>query len=166
MRIPPLYRKPSWQRFLGGMAIGAFVSWFFFLYIFGEWQEDYSKQIDGQKDLIQELTKEKDIWQEEFKKLNKENKEKLTVQQIHLKIDNYNKYKLDVYSVFEAEKTLKEEISMMVAKDIETVHSSLGLIERIIQNKTLEINGKRYKVTIKKMSVYTTFSIHVNLQLE
>lgn len=166
MRVPPLYRKPSWQRFLSGMAIGAFISWFFFLYIFGEWQEDYSKQIDDQKDLIQELAKEKNIWQEEFQKLNKENKEKLTVQEITVKISNFNKYKLDSYSVFEAEKILKEEVSMMVAKDIETVHESRGLIKRIIENKTLEITGKRYKAKITEMVVYTSVFIYVDLQLE
>ena len=49
MRIPPYYRKPTWQHFFAGMAIGGVISWFIFLYIFGVWQEDYSKQIKTQQ---------------------------------------------------------------------------------------------------------------------
>ena len=45
MRIPPYYRKPTWQQFFAGMAIGGVISWFIFFYIFGVWQEDYSKKI-------------------------------------------------------------------------------------------------------------------------
>ena len=42
-----------------------------------------------------DLKKEKTIWQEEFKKLNKENRAKLTVQTIYIKITNKDKYHLD-----------------------------------------------------------------------
>ncbi|HAQ08205.1 MAG TPA: sporulation protein, partial [Bacillus bacterium] len=31
MRIPPYYRRPEWQRFFSGMAVGALLSWVLFL---------------------------------------------------------------------------------------------------------------------------------------
>lgn len=166
MRIPPFYRKPSWQRFMAGMAVGGIVSWFIFLYIFGEWQDVYSKQIKKQEDMIAELKNEKGIWQKEFQKRNEENQKRLTVQKINIKISNAEKYRLDAYSVFEAEDQLKEDISMLMAKDIETVHQSIGLMERIIENKTIELNGKRYKAEVKTVSIYTTLSIYVEIKFD
>lgn len=59
MRIPPYYRNSHWQRFFAGMAIGGIISWFIFLYIFGEWQEKYSMEISKQEETIRDLTKEK-----------------------------------------------------------------------------------------------------------
>ncbi|MDV2888249.1 sporulation protein, partial [Alkalihalophilus pseudofirmus] len=49
MRIPPYYRRPSWQRFFAGMAIGGAISWCIFLYIFGVWQEENAKLIRKQQ---------------------------------------------------------------------------------------------------------------------
>ncbi|MDQ0270103.1 sporulation membrane protein YtrI [Cytobacillus purgationiresistens] len=170
MRIPPYYRKPSWQRFFAGMAIGAVISWCIFVYIYGEWQEKYSLEIRSQKDTIEELTDEKKIWQEEFKKLNKENQKLLTVQEIIVKITNddeaVSKYKLDLYSLYETEDKVREDISMMIAKDINTVSQSSELIKRIIENKTHQLNGKRYRVKIKSMVIYTTLTIKVEIMLD
>lgn len=166
MRIPPYYRLPSWQRFFAGMAIGGVISWFIFLFIFGEWQEKYSKEIQLQKDEIAELKKDKKIWQEDFKKLNKENQKKLTVQDITIKIVNSDKYKLDSFSVFQLEDEIKEDISMMRAKDIDTVYKSSELIKKIIENKTHEVNEKRYRVEVKEMVIYTTVSIELTLMLD
>ncbi|KQL20797.1 sporulation membrane protein YtrI [Cytobacillus solani] len=166
MRIPPHYRQPVWQRFLAGIAIGGMISWFVFLYIFGEWQEKYSKEIKNQEDEIAELKKEKEIWQEEFKALNKKNRELLTVQDIKVKIGNSEKYKLDSFSMFEIEEQIKEDILNMKAKDIDTVYKSRELIERIIENKTIKVNEKRYKLEVKKMVIYTTLFIQIDIMLD
>lgn len=166
MRIPPHYRQPVWQRFLAGVAIGGMISWFIFLFIFGEWQERYSKEIKDHEDKIAELNKEKEIWQEEFKALNKKNRELLTIQEIKVKIGNGNKYKLDLYSIFEIEDQIKEDLLNMKAKDIDTVYKSRELIERIIENKTIKVNEKRYKVEVKQMVIYTTLFIQLEIMLD
>lgn len=166
MRIPPHYRQPVWQRFLAGIAIGGMISWFVFLYIFGEWQEKYSKEIKNQEDEIAELKREKEIWQEEFKALNKKNRELLTIQDIKVKIGNSEKYKLDSFSMFEIEEQIKEDILNMKAKDIDTVYKSRELIERIIENKTIKVNEKRYKLEVKKMVIYTTLFIQLDIMLD
>ncbi|MFE8696996.1 sporulation membrane protein YtrI [Cytobacillus sp. FJAT-53684] len=166
MRIPPYYRQPIWQRFLAGIAIGGMISWFVFLYIFGEWQEKYSKQIKSQADEISDLRKEKEIWQEEFKELNKKNRELLTVQDIKVKIENGDKYKLDLYSVYEVEEQIKEDISNMIAKDIDTVYKSRGLIKKVIENKTIKVNEKRYRLKVINTVIYTTLSIHLDIMLD
>lgn len=165
MRIPPYYQKPSWQVFFAGVLIGGVVSWFIFLYIYGEWQEEYSKKIAKQQTTISKLENEKLIWQEEFKKLNKENREKITVQSIYIKIKNKDKYDLDQFSVFQMEDEIKKDVGMMIAKDLDTAYNSRELIKKIIENKILPVNDKRFKVKITEMTIYTTLSIEVEIMI-
>ena len=106
------------------------------------------------------------IWQDEFKKLNKENKQKLTVQSIYIKITNRDKYGLDPLSVFEMEEKIKEDVSIMLAKDIETVYNSRELIRRIIENRTLKGIDKRFKLKVTEMTIYTTLSIEIEIEID
>ena len=166
MRIPPYFRRPAWQRFFAGMAIGGIISWFIFLYIFGEWNEKYSKEIKRQREEIADLENDLKIWQEDYKELNKINSQKLTVQEIKVKIQNSDKYKLDSFSVFEIEDEVKEDIKMMKAKDIETIAKSKELIYKLIENKVFKVNDKRFRVEIKELVIYTTLSIKLDIKLD
>ncbi|MEH7014048.1 sporulation membrane protein YtrI [Neobacillus niacini] len=166
MRIPPYYRRPSWQRFFAGMAIGGAISWCIFIYIFGVWQEKHTALIDKQSEEIVDLREEKKIWQEEYKEINKRTIEQLTIQKINVKITNWEKYKLDLLSVSEIEDSVKDDISMMIAKDIDTVYKSKELIKKIIQNKPVKINDKRYKLQVKEMVIFTTLSIQLEIEFE
>jgi hypothetical protein len=166
VRIPPYYRRPSWQRFFAGMVIGGAISWCIFIYIFGVWQEKHTALIDKQREDIVDLTEEKKIWQEEYKEINKRTIEQLTIQKINIKITNWEKYKLDLLSVSEIEDSVKDDISMMIAKDIDTVYKSKELIKKIIQNKPVKINDKRYKLQVKEMVIFTTLSIQLEVAFE
>ncbi|MDP4085985.1 MAG: sporulation protein [Bacillota bacterium] len=166
MRIPPVYRRPSWQRFFAGAAIGGVVSWCIFIYINGFWQETHTKLIREQQDTINELKNEIKIWQEEYKAANKKNIEQITVQKINVKVTNWEKYDLDSFSAFQVEDAVKEDISIMIAKDLETVYKSKDLIKKMIENKVFKINDKRYKLDVKEMVVYTTLSIQVEMHYE
>lgn len=165
MRIPALYRYQNGQRFLFGAIIGAIVSWLVFLFMFGHMQEEQAKTIRKQREQIVELEKEKNIWQEDFKKLNEKNKQLLTVQEIVVKIENADKYRIDPLSVFEVEESVKEDISMVLAKDLHLVFQSRELLKKVIVNKPVKINDKRYKLVIKEMVIYTTLTIHLEMEL-
>jgi hypothetical protein len=166
MRIPPYYRRPSWQRFFAGAAVGGAISWCIFLYIYGVWQEENTELLRIQQQKIIDLYEEKKIWQEEYKEMNKRNIEQLTVQKINIKITNWEKYKLDLLSVSETEDSVKDDISMMLAKDLDTVYKSKDLLKKIIENKPIKINDKRYKLKVKEMVVYTNLSIQLEIQFE
>ena len=166
MRIPPYYRKPTWQRFFAGMVIGGAISWCIFIYIFGVWQEKHTALIDKQREEIVDLKEEKKIWQEEYKEINKRTIEQLTIQKINIKITNSEKYKLDMLSVSEIEDSVKDDISMMIAKDIDTVYKSKELIKKVIHNKPVKINDKRYKLRVKEMVIFTTLSIQLEIEFE
>ncbi|WP_040207663.1 sporulation membrane protein YtrI [Neobacillus jeddahensis] len=166
MRIPPLYRRPGWQRFFSGMAVGGAISWCIFLYIYGVWQEENTELIRKQQEKIVDLNNEKKIWQEEYKEMNKRNMEQLTVQKIQIKITNSEKYKLDSLSVLETENSVRDDISMMLAKDLETVYKSKELYKKIIENKQVKMNEKRYKLKVQEMVIYTTVTVQLEIQFE
>ncbi|MEO2074724.1 MAG: sporulation membrane protein YtrI [Bacillus sp. (in: firmicutes)] len=166
MRIPPYYRRPSWQRFFAGAAVGGAISWCIFLYIYGVWQEENTELLRKQQQKIIDLNEEKKIWQEEYKEMNKRNIEQLTVQKINVKIMNWEKYKLDLLSVSETEDSVKDDISMMLAKDLDTVYKSKDLLKKIIENKPIKINDKRYKLKVKEMVIYTNLTIQLDIEFE
>lgn len=133
--------------------------------MFGRMQEEQVKLIRQQEELIADLEKEKNIWQEDFKKLNEKNKELLTVQDISIKITNGPKYKIDALSIFEVQEKVKEDISNVLAKDLHVVYTSKDLLEKVIENKPVVINDRRYQLTIRKMVIYTTLNIELELTL-
>lgn len=165
MRIPPYNRSVNWQRFFSGVFIGAIISWLIFIYMFGELQEKQTKTIKKQQEFIADLEKEKQIWQEDFKKLNEKNKQLLTVNEIQVKIINADQYHIDPLSAFEIEKVVKEDIRMVLAKDVELIFNSREFIRKAIENKYVEINDKRYRLAIKEMVIYTTLIIHIQIKL-
>jgi dGTP triphosphohydrolase len=166
MRIPSLYRRPSWQRFFAGAAVGGVISWCIFIYIYGVWLEEHTALIKAQTQEIVDLKEEKKIWQEEYKEMNKRSIEQLTVQKINVRIANAEKYHLDSLSVLETEDSVKDDISIMLAKDMDTVYKSKELIKKIIHNKTVKINDKRYKLQVKEMVIYTTLAIQLEISFE
>ena len=165
MRVPTYHQKPAWQQFFAGMAIGAAISWCIFLYIYGVWQEEYSTEIKKQKDEIIELKDNIRIWQEEFSALNKKSIEQMTVQDIKIRVINSDKYDLDPLSVLLIEDGVKEDISMMIAKDLETVYKSRDLLRRAIENKEVKVNNKRYRLEVRELFIYTTLSIRLDIHL-
>jgi len=163
MRIPPHYQQPSWQRFFAGAAIGAVISWGVFLFIFGVIQEEHSTIINKQKQTIQDLENDKKIYQDEYTKLNKKAQEKLTVQEIKIKLTNGDRYLFKDFRITNIENSVKEDLKDVMAKDIESIVSNHLLIERIIENKPLKFDGKEYKLEMTKFMLTTTLYIEVKI---
>jgi hypothetical protein len=164
MRIPPYHHDKTWQRFFAGMAIGAVISWLVFLQLFGILQEKQVRKIAGLKEEIVDLKNDIQIWQQDYIQLNKENKKKLTIQDIKINIINAEQYKLDSYTKFRIEESVKNDIDHLIAKDIETVYKSKDLLKKAIENKTFEIDDRRYKVEISELFLFTTLSIDLKIK--
>lgn len=166
MRIPPLYRHPVWQRFFAGAAVGGCLSWVVFLFMFGVLQEKSRMMIDDQEKKIKELQGFVSIWQEDYQELNKRNEEMLTIQEIQVKVTNYGRYGIkDGQSISSIQEAVKEDLKSLVTKDLSTAYQNKEIIEKTIENKTMPINGKRYKLVVKQIFFYTTISIVVELKL-
>jgi CO dehydrogenase/acetyl-CoA synthase alpha subunit len=166
MRVPPLYQKPSWQRFLAGAVVGGCISWIIFLFMFGALQEKQSKKIITQKSIIEDLQNDILIWQKEYKQINQKNAELLIVQSLQVKINNYKKYNIvDSQSIFEAEESIKKDLSSLLAKDLDTVYKNRELILKTLENKTITINNRRYKLVIKDIFFYSNIVVNLELKL-
>ena len=63
------------------------------------------------------------------------------------------------------EDKVKEDIGMMMAKDIDTVNNSRELIKKIIENRTIPMNDKRYNLKVTEMTIYTTLSIEIEISI-
>jgi hypothetical protein len=167
MKIPPIQLWKVWRRFFTGMAIGGIISWSIFVFIFGVWQERLTKEINEQIERINTLEEEKKIWQDEFAALNKKTQEKMTVQDIKIKITpkSADKLNIDGYSRIKVEENVKDDLNLMIAKDLETVYKSRELLKRVVENKSVKINNKRYRLEVEDIYIYTTLNIQISIHL-
>lgn len=166
MRIPPLYRHPVWQRFFAGAAVGGCISWLIFLFMFGAIQQKNSTLIEKQALQIKELKGYIQIWQEDYQELNKRNEEMLTIQELDVKILNFERYDInDRQSIYEVEESVKEDLKSLIAKDLTTVYKNREIIKKTIENKIVNINGKQYRLVVKELFFYTTISLVLEIKL-
>lgn len=163
MRIPPLYRRPSWQRLFGGMVLGAIISWCIFLYIYGEWQEKLVTKIEEQTYTIEDLSQTNKSYYEEIQNLNKITQEKLRVQKISVTLMNGERYQFTSLMTFMIEDQVKEDVSDVLAKDLESVYKTRKLMKKAVENKVYKIDDKQYRVEIEEMFIYTTLSIELKV---
>ncbi|WP_153123948.1 sporulation membrane protein YtrI [Peribacillus tepidiphilus] len=164
MRIPPYYKNPLWQRFFSGVALGTIISWVVFLYLYGNMQERQAQLIHAQREEIKDLNLKNEVWENEYKALNEQNEQKLTVQDISVHITNDKIYNLDPLSVTEAQEAIKDDLSSLIAKDIETVYKGKDLLQKSIENKIIEINKKRYRIIVSEIMFFTTLTIEVKIR--
>ncbi|MBK5442925.1 MULTISPECIES: sporulation membrane protein YtrI [Peribacillus] len=163
MRIPPFHRSPTWQRFFAGAALGGLISWVIFFYMYGVQQETQIRIIHDQREEIKDLNEEIAIWEQEYKKLNQQNEEILTIQEVEVTITN-GKYSLDRLSIAEAEDVIEDDLSSLLAKDIVSVYNGKMLLKKSIENKIVDINKKRYKLEVVEIMFYTKMNIEIKLK--
>jgi len=164
MRVPPYARDPGWQRFFAGAMIGAIVSWIIFAQMFGILQEKQVRQLKTQQEIIAQLKHDLNIWQQDYVQLNEENKKRLTIQSIDVKVINAQSYGIDTYTTFRIEENIKKDIQHITAKDIETVYKSKELLKKAIENKTYVIDNRTYRLDIETILFFTNVSIEIKLK--
>ncbi|MCA1032332.1 hypothetical protein LCL95_14960 [Bacillus timonensis] len=165
MRIPPYYQKPSWQRFFAGVSVGALISWFVFLFLFGKLQEEQVKSLSTQKKQIEQLTFEKNVLIEEYEKLNEENKTKLRIQEFKIEFMNYKKYNLGGLILHTLKDEVIKDLNHLITKDIETVSKNKELLRKAIENKVYEIDDKTYKLQVYAIYFDTTLEVTLKIEL-
>ncbi|OIJ12590.1 hypothetical protein BKP37_13270 [Anaerobacillus alkalilacustris] len=165
MRIPPYYKKTGWQRFFSGIIIGILIGWFFFIYEFGAVQEKLVTEIKKQESTINAQKETIEILRSDQDELNKENLKKLTIQEVKVYFINDKDLKLSELSVHEFRLQIENELKAVKNKNIELVANTKELLIQAIENRDFIINEKRYRVTIKGWSIYTTLELFVEIRL-
>lgn len=164
MRIPPYHRLPTWQRFFAGAALGGLLSWVIFFYMYGVQQETQIRIIHEQREEMKDLTEKIAIWEQDYKKLNQQNEEILTIQEVEVKITNGEFYSLDQLSIADAEDVIEDDLSSLLAKDVVSVYNGKMLLKKSIENKIIEINKKRYELEVYEIMFYTKMNIELKIK--
>ncbi|WP_371932671.1 sporulation membrane protein YtrI [Bacillus carboniphilus] len=151
------------QRFFVGVVIGTIISWWFFVYSYGIYQEEYLNTISELQNDKEGLENKIKVLQDDYNVLNKKNQQQLSIQDITISIQNADQYKLREYSKQEIIADLKEDLSSLIAKDIKSVSKTQFLIKKTIENKIYNIDNKKYKLELKVLVIDTTLVVDVEL---
>lgn len=163
-RIPPYYRRKGYQRFFGGLLIGFIGGWVFFLINSGTLIEEYIVQIKAQQIKITELKEQVQLYQEDQVKQNAENQKKLLVEEISIQfLNNGNEDEIGRLELLNLEKAIKNELKIVLQKDVESVATNRELIKQLLHNKEFNIDENKYKITISEMYLYTTLELYVKV---
>ncbi|MGM9926689.1 MAG: sporulation membrane protein YtrI [Bacillus sp. (in: firmicutes)] len=164
MKIPAISSDKKWQRFFAGVVIGGVVSWLLYFYMHGIMQEKQIQRIKSQEQQIIDLTKKIEIWEKESESHNEETEKNVKVIDIQVTIDNYRDYKLDLLSVIEAQESIRNDLRSLITKDLETVYNSKSLLKKTIENKSIELNEKKYAFEVSEIMFYSTLYIVVEIK--
>ena len=165
MRIPPLYKKPGWQRFFAGVVIGSLISWFVFLFQFGVLQERQIQLITQQQAKIKTLEDYRDTLLEDYSKLNEENKKKLTIQDFKIELINHEKYNLAQLTRHNLIDAVMKDINHLLTMDVESLSKNKELLKKAIENKGYRIDDKMYKLQIYTVTFGTTLELTLKIEL-
>jgi hypothetical protein len=161
MRIPPLYRDKSWQRFFAGFFLGIIIGWVFFLFQFGTVHENLLLEIGNQQAIIDKHEKTIEILREDQDKQNRENQQLLTVQDIRIEFINETEVKLSELTLHELRDSVESELENVRNKNIESVANSREFLLKTVENKIFIINDKRFQLKVEQLFLFTTLEMHV-----
>ncbi|MBO9130623.1 sporulation membrane protein YtrI [Bacillus sp. 165] len=164
MRIPPLYKSKSWQLLFGGAAIGSIISWGIFLHVYGELREKQAKTIIEQKQEIEQLEHDLQIWKDEEKKRNNQMKRTLTIQDIKIKIINHEQYDLDELAVYSLTAAIRGDLRNLLKENIQGVARNKELLKKVIENKTYERDNRTYQFKVDTIYFDTVLEITLKIQ--
>ncbi|HHW37177.1 MAG TPA: sporulation protein [Bacillales bacterium] len=165
MRIPPFYQLRSWQRFLAGVAVGTFLGWLVFLYMYGHVHDKQINLLMEQKAKIQDLEEQKAIWQKDYEKFNEETKKKLIIEDIKIHFTNEKKLMLNEFTKFNLREAIKRDINSLIKLDVETVSKNNQLIIKTIENKVITIEGQKYQMKVEQLHLFTRLDLYLKVEL-
>ncbi|KHF41059.1 sporulation membrane protein YtrI [Halalkalibacter okhensis] len=163
MRVPPFYERPTVKRFFAGIIIGIIIGWFFFIYQYGQVYEGLVFRISEQEAIINELEDDIDLLRSEQSRLNEENQQKLTVQEIDIQFSNDRKLRLNQLTLLDLKQQALNELQYIKRKDIETVSNMHELLVSNLENKVFRAGDKRYQLEVEHVFLYTTVRVIVRI---
>ncbi|MFC4403676.1 sporulation membrane protein YtrI [Gracilibacillus xinjiangensis] len=165
MHIPPLYKRPGWQRFLAGSVIGAFIAYFIFVFMYGEMQEKWIEENLALRGELLELKETHNALVENHRILDEQAKEGIEIKEVTITFTNLKTYKIehDRIMIQQLNEAIKQETSQMIGMNLAEVTNSTDLLIRAIENKTITIDDFKFRAKVKKMIVTETLQLSIEL---
>ncbi|KQL37946.1 hypothetical protein AN960_13310 [Bacillus sp. FJAT-25509] len=164
MKAPPEQLSHGWAKFFVGIFFGFIISWLVFIYFYGVTEEEQVKQISELKMLNKDYLRDKNIFFENMERMNKENKRKLTVQEIKVTILNYKQYNLNEFTNLQLVNDVKDDLSNLLTQDIKSVSQNRELLRRAIENKVYIKDDRRFKLEIDTIYFDTVLEITLKIK--
>ncbi|MBU9721135.1 MULTISPECIES: sporulation membrane protein YtrI [Bacillaceae] len=165
MRIPPLYREKSWQRFFAGVFIGLLFGWVFFIYHFGMVHEKLILELNERKSIIEKHEKTIEILQQDQEEQSQETADKLKVQDIEVTLINVDESNLSEMAIHDLRDKVESELDNIRGMQIDTVANSIDLLYKAIENKVFTVGDSRsYQLVIQTLILHRNTEIHVKIE--
>lgn len=166
MRVPQIYTRKGWQKFLAGFSVGVIFGWLFFLMLFGIMYEEQITTIKEQKIKISDLkTQNRTLLDDQENYDNEDIEKTLHVKGIAVTFDKDQKLSLNSLTKHELKKAVQDDLNDLLNKDLGSVAHTRSFIIKSLENKTLVINEIEYGFEVKQMVVYTTIEIVLSIKL-
>ncbi|WP_270179566.1 sporulation membrane protein YtrI [Alkalihalobacillus sp. CinArs1] len=166
MRVPQVYTRKGWQKFLAGLSVGVIFGWLFFLMLFGIMYEKQITTIKEQKIKISDLkTQNRTLLDDQENYDNEDIEKTLHIKGIVVTFEKDQDLSLNSLTKHELKKAVQDELNDLLNKDLGSVAHTRSFIIKSLENKSLLINDIEYGFEVKQMIVYTTVEVVLSIRL-
>src|SRR5699024_9449445 len=153
MHFSPYHKQKTWQRFLAGGFIGAILAYVIFIYMYGSMYEELFEENVHLESEINELKNQNDALLQDKKDLDKEKKEKETVEEIHIQIENKEELEIDRLLVHELEGKVQETLKHIIGQQVSLVGESEHLLVSTLEKQKMEIDDFTYQFHVTRLII-------------
>ncbi|WP_226656344.1 sporulation membrane protein YtrI [Pseudalkalibacillus hwajinpoensis] len=166
MRVPPLYARKGWQRFLAGLSVGVIFGWLFFLMLFGIMYEKQITTLKEQKIEIADLKMQNQtLLDDKENSTNTEIEKTLLVKNIDVTFEKDKELPLNSLTRHELKKEIQSELNDLLNKDLGAISRTRSFIISSLENKTLLIDDVKYGFEVKQFILWTTVEVELAIKL-
>ncbi|WP_347549314.1 sporulation membrane protein YtrI [Pseudalkalibacillus hwajinpoensis] len=166
MRVPPIYSRKGWQRFLAGLSVGVVFGWLFFLMLFGIMYEKQITTMKEQKIEIYDLKIQNQTLLDDQKNYDNKDLEKtLLIKNIQVTFEKDKDLPLNSLTRHELKKDIQAELNDLLNKDLGSVSRTRSFIIHSLENKTLIIDDIKYGFEVKQFVLWTSVEVVLTVQL-
>jgi len=160
MHIPPFYKKRSYQILLIGICLGALIAYLLLLYMHGKMYEQLLLERVQLQTKLSELESQNEALLEDKEEM--EEKSTAIVKSVQIEFMNAKDLKFDRLITLQLEDLIKQELTDIIGKSVQSVSDSDDLLVTVIENKTFTIDDESFQFEVKKLSI----SEQIKLSLE
>ncbi|MBA2173344.1 hypothetical protein H0266_00365 [Halobacillus locisalis] len=163
MHIPPLYKKKEWKRFFAGLSLGAIIGYMFFLFIYGQQQENITKE---HIQLTAEFNELEDKYEHLLNNPKKgKEAEPTKVNEVVVNYANAKKLEVDLLTQHQLTSLVKELLASIHGQDLNTISTQVDLIISTVESKDYVIDQMTYQLEVRKLIVAKEVTLDLEIKL-
>lgn len=163
MHIPPYHKKRSWQIFLVGVWVGAIIAYVVLVFMYGRMYEDVLSEQIQLETKIGELERQNETLLQDKEDLQEKTPD--TILSISMQFINKDDLHLDRLITHQLEDLVKNELSSVIGKEIDSVSENDQLLIELIENQTFTIDDLSYQFEVKKVSFSETLKLDLFVRM-